>query len=90
MKFVLFVLMLFLCSCACSDPRGCHPVDVGNTTDSRRLVREGRDEQTYMNTSMPMPTVDKPVSNGETVNPEVKRMDDIEIDDHLDLDKIKE
>ena len=90
MKFVLFVLMLFLCSCACSDPRGCHPVDVGNTTDSRRLVREGRDEQTYMNTSMPMPTVNKPVSNGETVNLEVKRMDDIEIDDHLDLDKIKE
>lgn len=36
-----------------------------------------------------MPPADEPVSNDETVNPEVKRMDDIEIDDRLDLDKIK-
>ena len=88
MKNILFLMVLFLCGCACSDPRGCHPVEIGNTTDTRQLVREGRDEQTYVNTRAPEPKIEEPVTSNETGNISPKRMDDIEVDDRLDFEKI--
>lgn len=83
------ISLLMLNACATDDPRGYHPVDIGNTTNETRMVREGRDTQTYMNTKMPAPDESSNQYSGEM--PEAKmhgQYEDVEVDDKIDFHKI--
>ena len=77
-------------ACASSDPRGYHPVEIGNTANEKQLVREGRDTQTYMMSKMPTPQNAESTYMGEM--PEAKlhyeEKEDIKVDDKIDFGKI--
>ena len=97
MKHIAFLLTAVVASltleaCASSDPRGYQVEGLGNTVNETQLVREGRDTQTYMNTTMPT------TSNAESTYmgkmPEAKvhyeeNKEEIKINDKLDYEKIE-
>ena len=97
MKHIAFLLTAVVASltleaCASSDPRGYQVEGLGNTVNETQLVREGRDTQTYMNTTMPT------TSNAESTYmgkmPEAKvhyeeKKEEIKINDKLDYEKIE-
>lgn len=91
MKFVCVILFLLLIGCACSDPRGCHVIDgFGNTTDDHRMVKEGRDVQTYQNTRMPDPPAENTVNSSDGITPQIHNtIDTMHIDDKIDWTKVK-
>lgn len=83
------ISLLMLGACATDDPRGYHPVEIGNTTNQSQMVREGRDTQTYTNTKMPTPRESGSQYSGEM--PEAKMhgpYEDVEVDDKIDFNKI--
>jgi len=77
-------------ACASSDPRGYHPVEIGNTANEKQLVREGRDTQTYMNTKMPTPQNAESTYMGDMPEAKVhyEEKEDIKVDDKIDFGKI--
>ena len=79
-------------ACASSDPRGYQPVEIGNTANERQLVREGRDTQTYMNTTMPTPSNAESTYMGDMPEAKVhyEEKEDIKVNDKLDYEKIKQ
>ena len=79
-------------ACASSDPRGYQPVEIGNTTNEKQLVREGRDTQTYMNTKMPTPSNAESTYMGKMPEAKVhyeEKQEVIKINDKLDYEKIE-
>ena len=83
---------LFFEACASSDPRGTQIEGLGNTANERQLVREGRDTQTYMNTTMPTPSNAESTYMGEMPEAKVhyEEKEDIKVNDKLDYEKIKQ
>lgn len=79
-------------ACASSDPRGYQPVEIGNTANEKQLVREGRDTQTYMNTTMPTPSNAESTYMGDMPEAKVhyEEKEDIKVNDKLDYEKIKQ
>ena len=90
-KFFCSIILLMLFGCACNDPRGCHVIDgVGNTPDDRRLVKEGRDVQTYQNTRMPDPSAENSVNRSDEISPRIYNPNDtVHIDDKIDWMKVE-
>ena len=91
--FVAITAALTLDACATDDPRGYHPLEIGNTANERQLVREGRDTQTYMNTKMPTPQNAKSTYMGDMPEAKVhyeKMEEDIKVNDKLDYKKINQ
>lgn len=89
----LSTAFLMLSACVSDDPRGYHPVEIGNTSNQTRMVREGRDTQTYMNTKMP--SLDESGNHYSGEMPEAKIHDkysdtkaDDKINDKIDFSKI--
>ena len=91
MKLVCVIAFLLLTGCACNDPRGCHVIDgVGNSPDDRRMVKEGRDVQTYQNTRMPDPSAENTVNRSDGVSLRVYNPSDtMHIDDKIDWTKVE-
>ena len=97
MKHIAFLLTavaatLTLEACASSDPRGYQVKGLGNTANETQLVREGRDTQTYMNTTMPTPTNAESTYMGKMPEAKVhyeKKQEEIKINDKLDYEKIE-
>ena len=91
MKFVCFIVFLILMGCACNDPRGCHAIDgFGNATDDHRMVKEGRDVQTYQNTRMPEPSAESSMNSSDGITPRVYSTNDtMHINDKIDWTKVK-
>ncbi|SHH85725.1 hypothetical protein SAMN05720766_13015 [Fibrobacter sp. UWH9] len=82
-------LVSALVGCAGSDPRGHHPINVGNTSNPTRMVQEGRDTHTYTATQMPMPDTPNGKYEGEMPQTEVQgNYDDIKIDDKIDFTRL--
>jgi len=82
---------LTLDACATDDPRGYHPLNVGNTTNEKQLVRDGRDTQTYMNTTMPTPSNAESTYMGDMPEAKVhyeKMEEDIKVDNKIDFKKL--
>ena len=79
-------------ACASSDPRGSQIEGLGNTANERQLVREGRDTQTYMNTTMPTPSNAASTYMGDMPEAKVhyEEKEDIKVNDKLDYEKIKQ
>ena len=80
-------------ACASSDPRGYQPVEIGNTANEKQLVRDGRDTQTYMNTTMPTPSNAESTYMGKMPEAKVhyeKMEEDIKVNDKLDYKKIEQ
>ena len=80
-------------ACASDDPRGYHPLNIGNTTDDKQMVRDGRDTQTYMNTTMPTPQNAESTYMGDMPEAKVhyeKMEEDIKVNDKLDYEKINQ
>ena len=97
MKQIVFLLStiaatLTLEACASSDPRGSQIEGLGNTANERQLVREGRDTQTYMNTTMPTPSNAESTYMGDMPEAKVhyEEKEDIKVNDKLDYEKIKQ
>ena len=88
--FVAIAATLTLEACASDDPRGYHPINIGNTANDRQLVRDGRDTQTYMNTTMPTPSNAESTYMGDMPEAKVhyEEKEDIKVDDKLDYKKI--
>ena len=88
--FATIAATLTLEACATDDPRGYHPLDIGNTTNDKQLVRDGRDTQTYMNTKMPTPSNAESTYMGEMPEAKVhyEEKEDIKVNDKLDYEKI--
>ena len=88
--FATIAATLTLEACATDDPRGYHPLDIGNTTNEKQLVREGRDTQTYLNTKMPTPSNAESTYMGEMPEAKVhyEEKEDIKVNDKLDYEKI--
>ena len=88
--FATIAATLTLEACASDDPRGYHPLDIGNTTNDKQLVREGRDTQTYMNTKMPTPSNAESTYMGDMPEAKVhyEEKEDIKVNDKLDYEKI--
>ena len=97
MKHIAFLLTavvasLTLDACANSDPRGYQPIEIGNTPNETQLVREGRDTQTYMNTTMPTPSNAESTYMGKMPEAKVhyeEKQEEIKINDKLDYEKIE-
>jgi hypothetical protein len=97
MKHIAFLLTavaatLTLEACASSDPRGYQVEGLGNTANETQLVREGRDTQTYMNTTMPTPSNAENTYMGKMPEAKVhyeKMEEDIKVNDKLDYKKIE-
>ena len=79
-------------ACATDDPRGYHPLDIGNTTNDKQLVRDGRDTQTYLNTKMPTPSNAESTYMGEMPEAKVhyEEKEDIKVNDKLDYEKFEQ
>ncbi|MCF0223894.1 MAG: hypothetical protein HUK20_06460 [Fibrobacter sp.] len=78
-------------ACANSDPRGYQPVEAGNYADQKRLVRDGRDTQTYMMKNMTTPQNSEGAYMGEMPEAKVHYMEkeeEIKVDDKIDFGKI--
>lgn len=91
LTLILLVSITFstLAACTTSDPRGYHPVDIGNTPNEKQMVREGRDTQTYLNTTMPMPDASSSNYSGEMPESKIQNnQNDIQVDDKIDFSKI--
>ena len=88
--FATIAATLTLEACATDDPRGYHPLDIGNTTNDKQLVRDGRDTQTYLNTKMPTPSNAESTYMGEMPEAKVhyEEKEDIKVNDKLDYEKI--
>jgi hypothetical protein len=87
------VASLTLEACASSDPRGYQIEGFGNTTNETQMVREGRDTQTYMNTTMPTPQNAESTYMGDMPEAKVhyeKMEEDIKVNDKLDYEKINQ
>ena len=97
MKHIAFLLTAVVASltleaCASSDPRGYQVEGLGNTVNETQLVREGRDTQTYMNTTMPTPSNAESTYMGKMPEAKVhyeKMEEDIKVNDKLDYKKIE-
>ena len=95
-RFALFLAAiatsLTFAACASSDPRGSQIEGLGNTANERQLVREGRDTQTYMNTTMPTPSNAESTYMGDMPEAKVhyEEKEDIKVNDKLDYEKIKQ
>ena len=89
--FVAIAATLTLESCASSDPRGHQPIEIGNTANETQMVREGRDTQTYMMSTMPTPSNAESTYMGKMPEAKVhyEEKEDIKINDKLDFGKIK-
>ena len=98
MKHIALFLAAFATSmvfeaCASSDPRGYQPEGFGNSASERQLVRDGRDTQTYMNTTMPTPSNAESTYMGKMPEAKVhyeKMEEDIKVNDKLDYKKIEQ
>ena len=90
--FVAIAATLTLEACATSDQRGTQIEGLGNTANERQLVREGRDTQTYMNTTMPTPSNAESTYMGKMPKAKVhyEEKEDIKVNDKLDYEKIKQ
>ena len=88
--FATIAATLTIEACATDDPRGYHPLDIGNTTNDKQLVRDGRDTQTYLNTKMPTPANAESTYMGEMPEAKVhyEEKEDIKLNDKLDYEKI--
>ena len=97
MKHIAFLLTAVVASltleaCASSDPRGYQVEELGNTVNETQLVREGRDTQTYMNTTMPTPSNAESTYMGKMPEAKVhyeEKQEEIKINDKLDYEKIE-
>ena len=97
MKHIAFLLTAVVASltleaCASSDPRGYQVEGLGNTVNETQLVREGRDTQTYMNTTMPTPSNAESTYMGKMPKAKVhyeEKQEEIKISDKLDYEKIE-
>lgn len=97
MKHIAFLLTAVVASltleaCASSDPRGYQVEGLGNTVNETQLVREGRDTQTYMNTTMPTPSNAECTYMGKMPEAKVhyeEKQEEIKINDKLDYEKIE-
>ena len=89
--FATIAATLTLAACASDDPRGYHPINIGNTTNDKQLVRDGRDTQTYLNTKMPTPSNAESTYMGEMPEAKVhyEEKEDIKVNDKLDYGKIE-
>lgn len=89
--FVTISASLMFESCASSDPRGHQPIEIGNTANETQMVREGRDTQTYMMSTMPTPSNAESTYMGKMPEAKVhyEEKEDIKINDKLDFGKIK-
>ena len=89
--FATIAATLTIEACATDDPRGYHPLDIGNTTNDKQLVRDGRDTQTYLNTKMPTPANAESTYMGEMPEAKVhyEEKEDIKVNDKLDYGKIE-
>ena len=91
--FAAIAATLTLEACASSDPRGSQIEGLGNTAKETQLVREGRDTQTYMNTTMPTAQNAESTYMGDMPEAKVhyEKMDeDIKVNDKLDYEKINQ
>ena len=88
--FAVIATTLTLEACATDDPRGYHPINIGNTTNETQLVRDGRDTQTYMNTKIPTPPNAESTYMGEMPEAKVhyEEKEYIKVDDKIDFEKI--
>ena len=88
--FATIAATLTIEACATDDPRGYHPLDIGNTTNDKQLVRDGRDTQTYLNTKMPTPSNAESTYMGDMPEAKVhyEEKEDIKVNDKLDYEKI--
>ena len=89
--FATIAFSLVFEACATDDPRGYHPVEIGNTADEKQLVRDGRDTQTYVNTKMPAPPSAESSYTGEMPEAQIhgNKKEDIKVNDKLDYKKIE-
>ncbi len=90
--FAVIATTLTLDACASSDPRGYQPIEIGNTSNETQMVRDGRDTQTYMNTTMPTPSNAERTYMGDMPETKVhyEEKEDIKVNDKLDYEKIKQ
>ena len=88
--FAVIATTLTLDACASSDPRGYQPIEIGNTSNETQMVRDGRDTQTYMNTTMPTPQNAESTYMGDMPEAKVhhEEKEDIKVDDKIDFGKI--
>lgn len=88
--FAVIAATLTLEACASSDPRGHQPIEIGNTANETQMVREGRDTQTYMMSTMPTPSNAESTYMGKMPEAKVhyEEKEDIKVDDKLDYKKI--
>lgn len=85
-------ISLFFEACATDDPRGYHPIEIGNTANETQLVRDGRDTQTYKMSTMPTPSNAESTYMGEMPEAKVhyeEKEEDIKVNDKLDYKKIE-
>ena len=89
--FATIAATLTLEACATDDPRGYQPEGFGNSANERQLVRDGRDTQTYMNTTMPTPSNAESTYMGDMPEAKVhyEEKEDIKINDKLDYGNIE-
>jgi len=88
---ITFTTFLMFNACATSDPRGYQPIEIGNTANETQMVREGRDTQTYMMSTMPTPSNAESTYMGEMPEAKVhyeKKEENIQIDNKIDFGKI--
>lgn len=79
-------------ACAGSDPRGSQPEGFGNSANQSQLIRDGRDTQTYMMSTMPTPSNAESTYMGNMPEAKVhyeEKQEDIKVDDKLDYKKIE-
>ena len=91
--FIATAATITLEACASSDPRGYQIEGFGNTANETQMVREGRDTQTYMNTTMPTPQNAESTYMGDMPEAKVhyeKMEEDIKVNDKLDYKKIEQ
>jgi len=85
----MFAFALLFAGCACTDPRGCTVIEGGNVSSEKQLLRDGRDTQTYLMTTMPQPPSESETPS-EPVDVQVQNPNEpMEIDHGLNLNKIQ-